>query len=441
MFKPNIACKYYPYKATNGGTKSNPPFVLGIGGKNLERFVKWTCFITSACVAVIFILSLYIGTLLPDSFMVQEGDTVRLAEMPFIKVRQNEGASAVANVRKGNSYNASLALGGLVPVKTVRAEVVSRRMVNLCGTPFGIKMFANGAMIVGFSDIYTATGYCNPAKNAGLKMGDVMQSIAGKPTKTNEDVANALQNLAGAPAEVRYMRNGVQKSVRITAVRDAAGGTWRTGMWVRDSSAGIGTLTFVDAASGTFAGLGHSIHDVDTGQALTLRKGEIVAVEITGAVSGTQGSPGELKGRFLSTIPMGVITINGETGVYGHATAALSDTQTELAYAQEITAGPAEIVTTIHGQTPQHYNVEMEKIALNAQNQNRNMIIHITDTRLLSATGGIVQGMSGSPILQNGRLVGAITHVLVNDPTRGYGIFAENMLKTADIAKLGQAVA
>ncbi|MEG2672562.1 MAG: SpoIVB peptidase [Ruthenibacterium sp.] len=403
--------------------------------------VKWTCFIASACVAVIFILSLYIGTLLPDSLMVQEGEGVKLAEMPFLKVRQNAGESAVASVRKGNSYNASLTLGGLVPVKTVRAEVVCRRMVNVCGTPFGIKMFANGAMIVGFSDIYTATGYCNPAKTAGLRMGDVIQSIAGKATKTNEDVASALQGLGGAPAEVRYMRGGLQKNVRITAVRDAAGGTWRTGMWVRDSSAGIGTLTFVDAASGTFAGLGHSIHDVDTGQALTLRKGEIVPVEITGAVSGTQGSPGELKGRFLSTVPMGIITINGETGVYGHAASPLSDTAMELAYAQEITAGPAEIITTIHGQTPQRYHVDIEKIALNAQNQNRNMIVHITDTRLLSATGGIVQGMSGSPIVQNGRLVGAITHVLVNDPTRGYGIFAENMLKTADIAKLGEYVA
>ncbi|MEF9969643.1 MAG: SpoIVB peptidase [Ruthenibacterium sp.] len=407
----------------------------------MERFFKWTCFITSACMAVLFVLSLYIGTLLPDSFMVQEGGVLRLAEMPFLKVKQKEGASAVANMRKGNSYNTSLALGGVIPVKDVRAEVVSRRVVNVCGTPFGIKMFANGAMVVGFSDIYTATGYCNPAKNAGLKMGDVIQSIAGKSTKTNEDVASALQGLGGAPAEVHYMRSGVQKSCRITAVRDAAGGSWRTGMWVRDSSAGIGTLTFVDAASGTFAGLGHSIHDVDTGAALTLRKGEIVAVEITGAVSGTQGSPGELKGRFLSTIPMGVITINGETGVYGHASAALSDSATELAYAQEISAGAAEILTTIHGQTPQRYSVQIEKIALNAQNQNRNMIVHITDTRLLSATGGIVQGMSGSPILQNGRLVGAITHVLVNDPTRGYGIFAENMLKTADIARLGQYAA
>ena len=183
-------------------------------------------------------------------------------------------------------------------MKTVRAEVLGRRVVQVCGTPFGIKMFANGAMVVGFSDIYTAQGYQNPAKTAGLKLGDVIVSIAGHETRTNEDVAEALQQLKGAPAEVVVQRDGHEKTVRLTAVMDLSTNTYRTGMWVRDSSAGIGTMTFIDNATGTFAGLGHSIHDSDTGKTLGLLKGEIVPVEITGVEKGSAGAPGELKGRF-----------------------------------------------------------------------------------------------------------------------------------------------
>lgn len=382
----------------------------------------------------LFLFSLYISMLLPDTFLVQEGNTIQVAGMPFLKSAASGPKGAVASLTGGASYNADLTIAGIVPVKTVRAQVVSRRVVHVCGTPFGIKMFANGAMVVGFSDIYTASGYKNPAKTAGLKMGDVIVSIAGRETKSNDDVAAALQELAGAPAEVVYLRDGVKKSVQLTAVKDAEAGTWRTGMWVRDSSAGIGTLTFVDNTTGMFGGLGHSIHDVDTGATLRLLKGEVVPVSITGINPGAAGSPGELKGKFLTSVPMGDITVNGETGVYGTTKSTLQGTDMELALAQEITTGKAEIITTISGQEPQRYEVEIEKIALNSDDPNRNMVLRVTDKRLLSATGGIVQGMSGSPIVQNGKFIGAVTHVLVNDPTRGYGIFAENMMHTADLA-------
>ena len=325
-----------------------------------------------------------------------------------------------------------LSIGGVIPVKTARAISVQRRVVTVCGTPFGIKMFANGAMIVAFSDIYTADGYQNPAKTAGLRMGDVVMSIAGKSTKTNEDVVAALQKVGGAPAELVYMRDGKEKRVKLTAVKDAATDSWRTGMWVRDSSAGIGTLSFVDNAKGVFAGLGHSIHDSDTGETIPFRKGEIVDVEITGSEAGAPGKPGELKGRFLSPAATGDIAVNDETGVYGEIYGYQRGLDMEVALSQEIVPGPAEIYTTIEGRTPTRYTVEIEKIDIASTESNRNMVVHITDPRLLNSTGGIVQGMSGSPILQNGHFIGAVTHVLVNDPTRGYGIFAETMLASAD---------
>ena len=200
-------------------------------------------------------------------------------------------------------------------------------------------------------------------------------------------------------------------------------------MWVRDSSAGVGTLTFVDAQAGVFAGLGHPISDSDTGERVALRSGEIVACQIVGCTGGTAGSPGELKGKFLSDHALGRICINGENGVYGTVSTAIAGQQTELAFAQEVLPGAAEILTTTSGETPRSYRVYIEKV--NDADPHRNMVLRVTDPALLVQTGGIVQGMSGSPILQNGRLVGAVTHVLVNDPTRGYGIFAQTMLKQA----------
>ena len=185
----------------------------------------------------------------------------------------------------------------------------------------------------------------------------------------------------------------------------------------------------MDNAAGVFAGLGHPISDSDTGESVALRSGEIVPCQIVGCTSGTVGSPGELKGRFLSTHALGSICINGETGVYGRTRTVFSGPEAEIAFAQEIVPGDAEIWTTVDGETPQHYQIRIEKV--NDADPHRNMILHVTDRRLLAKTGGIVQGMSGSPILQNGRLVGAVTHVLVNDPTRGYGIFAQTMLKQA----------
>lgn len=405
------------------------------GGFPMEKIIRWSCFTASACIVAAFLFALYISTLLPDTFHVGETGEIRVAGMPFLTSFPALGQEeAAANATRGGSYNAQLSLGGVIPVKTVRAEVLGRRVVQVCGTPFGIKMFANGAMVVGFSDIYTAQGYQNPAKTAGLKLGDVIVSIAGHETRTNEDVAEALQQLKGAPAEVVFQRDGHEKTVRLTAVMDLSTNTYRTGMWVRDSSAGIGTMTFIDNATGTFAGLGHSIHDSDTGKTLGLLKGEIVPVEITGVEKGSAGAPGELKGRFLTAAAAGDITVNGETGVYGTVSSVQDGIDMELALAQEVTTGRAEIITTIEGRTPQRYEVEIEKIALNASDANRNMVVHVTDPVLLQNTGGIVQGMSGSPIIQNGKLVGAVTHVLVNDPTRGYGIFAENMLETAEAA-------
>ena len=405
----------------------------------MRKFLR-RCLGLALCAAALFCGCLgYLYSRLPSTFMVPAGQALTLAQMPWLVPLQQSGAAAAEAVPAGSSYNTTLSLFGKVPVKTVGAVVVDRRAVTVCGTPFGIKMFSDGAMVVGFTDLRTANGYANPAKAAGLKMGDLLISVDGQKTTGNDDVSAAIQSSGGRPVEVVYSRDGQRRTTTLQPVQDADSAAWHAGMWVRDSSAGIGTLTFVDNSIGVYGGLGHSISDADTGQSITLLSGEIAPVTITGYVAGTAGTPGELKGRFTGELAMGDIVINGGTGVYGHIRTVLKGQDMTVAQAQEVRQGPAQILTTIGGGEPAWYDVEIERLSLTEEDPNRNMVLHVTDQGLLEKTGGIVQGMSGSPVVQDGRLVGAVTHVLVNDPTRGFGIFAENMLASADAAAAQKA--
>ena len=377
---------------------------------------------------------------IPNTLYTTSGTAVSFANMPYLKIEPSSAISegyTTASVPAGGNYMANIKLFNFIPVKQVNVNVVAQRTVNVCGTPFGIKMFSDGVMVVGFSDIYTSTGYHNPAKSAGLILGDTINSMNGVAVRTNEDVQKAVKEAGGHPIKVIFTRGGEKKETTITAVkqqgRNSSG--YMLGMWVRDSSAGIGTLTMIDTQSGVFAGLGHSITDIDTGSSIALLSGETVDVKITGYSQSTPGSPGELKGVF-DIQNSGTILRNDENGVYGLVSAAAAtDFKGEpmpVAQSWQVVTGSAEIITTIDGTTPVRYSVEIEKITLNSENPNKNMLIKITDSRLLDSTGGIVQGMSGSPIVQNGKIVGAVTHVLISDPSRGFAIFAENMLNTMD---------
>ena len=367
---------------------------------------------------------------LPDRVYLEPGQALSLPRFQWVEPQSGHGSQNVASTRAVGSYQTTLTLGGWFPIKTIRAVVAERPKVTVCGTPFGVKMFSEGALSVGFSEIGQASGgTSNPAKAAGLRLGDRVICIGQTRTESNDAVKEALDAAEGQAVEVVYIRSGEQKLTTLTPVWDSASGQWRAGMWVRDSSAGVGTLTFADEELGVFAGLGHPISDSDTGEQVALRSGEIVACQIVGCTGGTAGSPGELKGKFISDHALGRICINGENGVYGTVSTAIAGQQTELAFAQEVLPGAAEILTTTSGETPRSYRVYIEKV--NDADPHRNMVLRVTDPALLAQTGGIVQGMSGSPILQNGRLVGAVTHVLVNDPTRGYGIFAQTMLEQA----------
>lgn len=376
-------------------------------------------------------LVLALRAALPDTFYTAETE-LRIASMPWVTVQhKQESVAQAGNANEDKSRNVTLSLFGTIPLKTVRTVNVETRSVQVCGTPFGVKMFSDGALVVAFSDQYTNLGTENPAKEAGLKLGDLIVSAGGHAVRSNEELTQAITDAAGNAIPIVYQRDGVQHTTMLTPVADASTGVYRAGLWVRDSSAGIGTMTFLDPLNGTFAGLGHAISDTDTGADITLLSGEIVPVVITGCVSGTAGSPGELRGEF-SAAAAGTVLANDSTGVYGEYLAAMSGQSCPVMQPQEIALGDAEIWTTISGSTPRAYSVRIEQVNMTSSDPNRNLLVKVTDPELLAATGGIVRGMSGSPIVQNGRLVGAVTHVLVNDPTRGYGIFATTMLEKAD---------
>lgn len=397
------------------------------GGKG--RRIRRTCaaYLLAASAAALG----WLYSNLPDHILLEPGQALLLPRFAYIEPLGSGNTQNVVSTRTVGSYQTTLSIGGVFPVKTVQAVITPRRTVTVCGTPFGVKMFSEGALIVGFTDINGTDGVpMNPAKEAGLRLGDRVICIGDTTTESNDEVKAALDAAAGKPVRVVYVRDGEQQQTTLTPCWDAVAAEWRAGMWVRDSSAGVGTLTFVDEENEVFAGLGHSISDGDTGQSIALRSGEIVPCEIVGCTMGTAGSPGELKGKFIGGHAVGTIEINGENGVYGETRTDFVGQEMEVAFAQEVVTGPAQILTTTSGQTAKLYQVEIEKVT-DAESV-RNMVIHVTDPDLLAETGGIVQGMSGSPILQNGRLVGAVTHVLVNDPTRGYAIFAETMLTQAE---------
>ena len=396
----------------------------------LFRCVWW--FLTLSC-ALIFGVVGYVGQMLPDRYTVGYGQEVCIGEWvqsrPIILRGNTVRASAVP---AGGQYRTSLTIGGIIPVKNVTVTVTEDTVVMVCGTPFGIKLYTRGVLVVGLSDVDTAAGKVNPAAAAGVCVGDTILAVNGQAVETGDDVGALISGSGGKKVTLRLERDGVAFDASFTPVKAVGEGSYRAGLWVRDSAAGIGTLTFYNPADGTFGGLGHPVCDVDTGERMSLSGGEIVPARIFGITKGKAGKPGELKGCF-DTGSLGELTQNGNNGLYGSLTTYPFGWQTmAVAHRQQVQEGAAQIVCTVEGTRPQAYDVRIEKVRYGGAESTRNLVIRVTDPELLQATGGIVQGMSGSPIIQNGKLVGAVTHVLVDDPTRGYGIFAENMLDTAE---------
>ncbi|MCL1831983.1 MAG: SpoIVB peptidase [Oscillospiraceae bacterium] len=417
----------------------------------MRKFVKT---VTSTFLVMTLLLCTVVGfyyARLPDKYYLSDNAPFTIdAFFDIVAHSANDNADSlpVYAASDGSSDEVDLRLFGMIPIKRAAVQHIDRPLLVPQGTPFGIKILTDGAIVTEFGMVDGQEGMRAPARDGGVKVGDVVVQVNGVPTRTNGDVSEAVQ-LNPDNTEVVLIRDGKQHTVNLQPARSNQDGLYKIGMWVRDSSAGIGTMTFYDPAERVFAGLGHAVCDIDTGQILPLSSGNAVPVYISGVVKGYAGAPGELCGTFMSRTAIGTIERNTEVGLFGIADDYeqmqndANDNESEIAenaqeqelepiemaYKQEVRVGAATLLTTIDGDTAVSYDVIIEKIDYNDRNGVKNMVVKVTDRALLNQAGGIVQGMSGSPLIQDGRLVGAVTHVFVSDPTRGYAIFAENMYR------------
>lgn len=314
-------------------------------------------------------------------------------------------------------------------------------MIYPGGAPIGVKLNTKGVLVVALSDIEGVKGKIqSPAASAGVQIGDSIIEINDIEINSAEDVTRFVNSEKNSELKLKIQRKNDANhfEVKVKPVVDSNDGKQKIGLWVRDSTAGVGTLTFYDEKTKKFAALGHPITDADTGTILNVNNGVIISSNILSIKKGTKGNPGELRGIFVDeNIIKGQIIKNTECGIFGNGNKSLINNKfnkpMKIALRNEIKEGKAQIITTINGIEPELFEIEIQKLLTQNASGSKSMIIKITDSRLLDKTGGIVQGMSGSPIIQNNKIIGAVTHVLINKPDIGYGIYIEWMLKDAGI--------
>ena len=300
--------------------------------------------------------------------------------------------------------------------------------VYLGGMPFGLKFSTEGVTVIGFSDIDGLSKTQNPAYLAGLRQKDVILKVDGEAVGNAAELTDKVESSGGRELQITYRRGERESTVRLTPVYSASESRYKTGMWVKDSGAGIGTVTYIMPGTHEFGGLGHGICDGETGELIRMSRGDVMRVNVYSVKKGIAGAPGELKGHFCTECT-GELYTNTDCGVFGHFRVLPEGgaEKVKIGMRDGMHEGDAEIVCTFADGVKTRYKIEISAINKNAEGS-KCFVIKVKDSALIEKTGGIVQGMSGSPVLQDGRLVGAVTHVMINDPCVGYGIFIENML-------------
>lgn len=403
----------------------------------MKKLFKFFSLLGLGIASVIFVFVFLGEKQYPDSIHLLENEELHGSAIYSLSDAQNSEAvrSASSEVTQAfetdESYTVQISVLHSIPVKSATVTVSKRQYVVPSGDIFGVKIFTDGVLIVGMDDVFTDNGAVNPAKDAGLKIGDVILSVNGTPISKTAQLTQALQT-DGDSVTVCARRDGKELTVQLKLAYSQNEHIKKAGLWVRDSTAGVGTMTFYNPENGVFGGLGHAICDIDTGEIMPFQSGVAVQTEINGCYKGSAGITGELCGVFQDK-NIGELYSNRQTGVYGMLESFDSSAVSlPVATKNEVKTGYAQIISTVDETGPHYYDVQITKIYPNSDENGKNMIVEVTDSALIAKTGGIIQGMSGSPIVQNGMLVGAVTHVFVNNALQGYGIFAETMLRNAN---------
>ena len=393
--------------------------------KKRYRSFLWVCLIVSA-LCMTGLIYKEIKEQIPDEIHVlanRETDWQEVFDSPLVTYENAVEAT------QNTGYHIKCSILGIVPLKEVKVSTLAENTIYASGSPIGIYMETNGVMVIDSGEIRDADGILqSPADNI-VKSGDYIQSVNHVPLQNKKDLIKVMKENQGEEVELEVLRHDEAITVKVSPIL-TEDGDYKLGIWVRDNVQGIGTLTYVTKDS-QFGALGHGIRDVDTGEQLQIAEGNLYMADIVSIQKGVSGTPGELQGiiSYRKENQIGIIDGNTENGIIGEldAWSKVELMPCPIGLKQELETGKAEIWCDL-GDGVEHYEIEITQIDYNTKNTNKSFEIKVTDERLLAKTGGVVQGMSGSPIVQNGRIVGAVTHVFVNDPTRGYGIFVENML-------------
>lgn len=399
--------------------------------------------ITKISIILVLLLSyVYICSIIsiPKNITIFEGEKLnfKIATGLTLKSKNSKTILTASNINKekinsegSNSLN--LNLFGTIPVKEVSVNVIPKTTVVPLGNAIGMRLYTKGVLVVGMSQIETDNNEKKkPYENSGIEQGDTILEVNNKVVENTEDLIKEVEKSEGNSINIKYLRNEKTMQTDITPVKSK--NTYKIGLWVRDAAAGVGTLTFYEPNTNLFMALGHGISDIDTEEIVNIANGELVTANIVSITKGRKGYPGEIRGTIDQGKTIGTIYKNTNFGVYGivknknYLEADLTQ-EMEIATRSEIQEGKAQIICQLENTGKKKYDIEIEKIYENNNKDNKSMLIKITDNELLEKTGGIIQGMSGAPIIQKGKFIGAVTNVLVNDPTQGYGVFADIMIK------------
>ena len=389
------------------------------------------CCLALDLLAIFWLGYKYLDGKIPDEIQISRDsgesteDVTEVLSAPLVTFEK------AVTVSQDGGYILPCRLLGYIPFKEVKVTPVDEQEIYVSGSTIGIYMETEGVLVIDTGEIEDQNGEMKePAKNL-VRQGDYIVSFNGEKISTKRELINDIAGLDGEEVTLEVKREGESVPVSVTPVKDTKG-DYKLGIWVRDDTQGIGTLTYVDQ-NGRYGALGHGISDIDTAQLLNIRNGALYKAQILAINKGSKGNPGELAGfiRYDDRNILGSIEINSKNGIYGQFYKGAEDGITlkkmPVAYKQDVKTGEASVLCKVDGEV-REYQAEIKRIDLNHEDTNKSFVIQITDEKLLEKTGGIVQGLSGSPVLQNGKMVGAITHVFVQDSTSGYGIFIENML-------------
>ena len=397
------------------------------------KFIKRFFLILFLLIILIYVTNI---TSIPDSIILFQNEDLNLGTIIGVNLDQEnpnyevvQTSSSLQNTSAVEKKKVAVKLFNLINVKEIEVNTIPNTTVIPLGNLIGLKLYTSGVLVIGMTEIEGK----KPYENSGIEEGDMIVEVNNKEVTCTAELISSVNEAKGEDLNIKYIRDGVEYVANIEPIRTEKN-EYKLGLWVRDGAAGIGTMTYYEPQTGKFAALGHGIIDIDTEDLINISSGELVTSRIASIVKGEEGNPGEIKGSITNGYTIGEINSNTGFGIYGNVTDTSrlninNNNEYEVANRDEIKTGKASILLNLENEVRKEYEIEITKIFRNNNTNNKSMLIKVTDEKLLELTGGIIQGMSGAPIIQNGKFVGAVTHLLLKDQTSFYALFGDLMIK------------